>query len=265
MKKLATTLLVIGGLAFATASHATVATYEFSFTAADMMRYVTANGADGSTAAGNSLFDGARLVRKNLASTADGYTRSYIGSENAAFTNWADSTTDQLLGFNLWGLDGRGAKWGEDFKPTAWRSQSDPAGWTNWQSNWPASWGPTPSGYITDVIPGWDATTYADALAFGNPLNAAIKYTFQVDLDTSDMFWNGATNGAPNTLPQLTLWFGGWMGAAGAPGDDINWNAPRYLYEGNMVLTGTQIPEPASLALVGLALAGLAAVRRRRV
>jgi PEP-CTERM motif len=256
--------MVAAALALGSAAQAEIVRYEFSFTAADMMRYVTANGLDGSSAADNSLFDGARLVRQDFDPlSGDGYTRSYVASENGAFSTWADGTTDRFLGFNLWGLDGLGVNWGEDFKPTEWVSQSDPTGWTNWQADWP--WGTPPTGYITDDLVGWDASTYGDALGFGESGNASVEFSFVVDLNTEDMWWGADTNGAPNTLPELTFWFGGWMGS-GAAGDDIDWDAPIYMYEGNMVLTGelVPVPEPASMVLLGMGIVGVVATRVRK-
>ncbi len=258
-------MVVIGALALcATTAEAGIVRYKFGFTAADMMNYVTVNGANGSTAVSNGLFNGARQVRKELGS-GNGRTRSYVASENVAFSNWADTTTDRFLGFNLWGLDGNGAKWGDDFKPTKWVSQGDPTGWNDWQYNWPSSWGSPPVGYITDEFIGWDASTYGNSLGFGEAGNAAVEFSFVVDLDTDNMFWGGATNGAPNTLPELTFWFGGWMGmgTGGAAGDAINWDN-SYMYEGNMVLKGTQVPEPATLALLSLGLAGIGFVRKKK-
>ncbi|GEM_PF-2240093 len=264
MKKLLLCLIVVLAIAaFPLVANATVQTYEFSFTAQNMLSYQTANGADGSTAVQNSLFDGARLKR-NGSSPGLGSSRSYVASENVGFQSWADNTTDKFLDFNLWGLDGNGAKWGDDFKPTAWGSTTSTSGWTSSTYTWPSAWGLPPAGYITDEFIGWSADSYSDGFNFqDNNLNDK-AFTFQVDIDSSNAFWGKDTNGAPNDLskPELTFWFGGWF-------DDDLWGDEEnyYMYEGNMVLTGREVapvPEPSTILLLGSGLLGLGWYGRKR-
>lgn len=234
-------------------------TYEFSFTGADLMSYVLADGADGSSAADNGLFDGARLRRDGSSGTGPLARRSYWDSQNEDFANWAGTTTDRLVGFNLWGLDGRGQYWGEDFKPLAWGSQGGPSTWTPWSTTWTAAgWGTPPTGYLTEEIVGWDANAFADGLNFQDADLASKVFTFEVSFDDTNNMWGQSTNGAPNTLPTLTFWFGGWM-------DDDLYGADNdyYMYEGNMVLTGHQVPAPGAALLVGLGLGLIGWLKRR--
>lgn len=236
-------------------------TQTYQFTAADLMKTVYFGGADGTTAADNGLFDGARLRRDGSSGTGPLASRSYVASQSAAFSSWATTTTDRFLSFNLWGLDGLGARWGEDFKPSDWGTQSGPGGWTPWQTTWTAAgWGTPPAGFITEKFVGWDAGSFADGINFQDAGLASKVFRFTVDFDTTDPWWGGSTNGAPNSLyGPKTFWFGGWF-------DDDLFAADNdyYMYEGNMVLEA--VPEPTTLGLLGIGLlaSGLRAVRRRR-
>jgi hypothetical protein len=259
MKK-ALVVLCVAALAVTVlgSAEAAIKEYQFSFTAADVLNYVIADGADGSTPAQNGLFDGARLKRNGLSGGAGSY-RSYVTSQHNGFTSWANTTTDRMLSFNLWGLDGRGAGWGEDFKPLDWTSHTSSSGWTPYDSAWPSSWGAPPAGYLTTEIIGWDANSYGDGFTFKDSNLASQIFTFNVKFDTDNAFWGQDTNGAPNSLstPELTFWVGGYF-------DNDYWGSDNsyYIYEGNMVLTGREVPEPMTIMLGILGLGSVAGLRR---
>ena len=253
--------LVLGAAAMvlvcaAQSAHAVIVTQTYKFTAADMMKYLYVGGSDGSSAALNGLYDGARLRRDGSNGNSPLASRSYWTSQQASFSNWATTTTDRFIEFNLWGLNGLGANWGEDFKPHHWVSQGNATCWTDWQDTWP--WGIPPAGYHTDAIVGWSANTFDDGINFQDANLAAKVFTFTIDLDTTDPWWGGNTNGAPNSLyGPKTFWFGGWF-----DDDAFGPDADYYLYEGNMVLA--PVPEPTTLGLLGIGLLAGGLMRRRR-
>ncbi len=226
------------------------ATYTYEFTAADILNNVFVNGADGSSAADNGLFDGARLLRNGT--NANSGARTFVESQHDAFNQrWSDMVSEgyTLNSFNLWGLDGNGINWGEDFKPFEWVSVTAPTGWTTGYHTWP--WSNPPADANTLDFP-WFAHEEGIALDLTQEELEAIRFTVTIAFEDGDEFWGADTNGAPNDLSSvLTMWFGANLyDAQGNYG---------HMYEGN--LQANVVPLPAA-AWAGLTLLGGIGSRR---
>lgn len=256
-RSLSLSLVCAASLAAAHAVHANTVQYTYTFTAADVLSRQYVNGADGTTAAQNGLFDGARLLRVGTSGSHQDAGRTHIASQHTNFdSRWAQYTDDGYVldWIGLWGFDGNGANWGEDFKPSSWVGGTAPAGWE--VQTWQWQWGTPPAGYLTldslRFVP--TDPSFAYALDEDPAFLETQVFTFTFEVDPNDAFWGQNTNGAPNTLGgDMTFWFGGYVSLYDTEGNQVD----SHLYEGNMV-----IPEPASLMLLGLG--SMMMLRRRR-
>jgi hypothetical protein len=252
-KKLVTICAVIAAiLAVSGVAQADLVTRTYYFTGADLLNNVFVDGIDGSTAVQNGLYDGARLLRVGDNPTHADAGRTYRVNQHDKFTTRWDTYAAAgyvLDEFNLWGLDGLGANWGEDYKPYEFVAMTGPAGWTTDYYTWPTSWGTPPVGYITDKFPHWFGG--AGGLSMTATDLASKMFTVTIKFDTANMWWGQDVGGAPNSLDELTMWFGGWISKYDGTGECVDY----HLYEGNM----TVVPVPAAvlLGILGLSVAGV--------
>jgi hypothetical protein len=249
---LALATVLISGTAYAD-----MVTRTYVFTGADLLNNVFVSGADGSTPVNNDLYDGARLLRVGTDGAASDAGRTYVASQQDKFTTrWSQYAADGYVfdSFNLWGLDGRGANWGEDYKPYEFVAMTAPAGWSTGLYTWPSSWGASPAGAITTDFPWWQADVAGEGLSMtATPAElAGQEFSVTIKFDTDNMWWEQDVGKAPNTLNELTMWFGGYLEDYSGGSSLLDY----HLYEGNMSVVAVPLPGAVLLGMLGLAYAG---------
>ncbi|MCC5786791.1 MAG: PEP-CTERM sorting domain-containing protein [Phycisphaerales bacterium] len=249
----------------AAAAGASTVQQTYYFTAADLINNQFANGADGTSAADNGLFNGARLLRDGSNPNSAQAARTYVASEHATFNSRWNSLVSgggELTSFNLWGLDGRGINWGEDYKPHSWVSVSAPDGWSTGfhdagpdDIGWFQNSDPSGSGYLdynTSLFPYFTPDNGGLALDTDQSVLESLRFSVTIEFDPQNAFWGQDTQGAPNNIDSgLTMWWGGW----------VTDGVEDHILEGNMFAV-IPLPGPAAMGLAGLGL--VAAGRRRR-
>jgi hypothetical protein len=241
MKKQALAFITMMTL-MSTASSTWATQYKYTFSGADLMHYITATASDGNTPADIGMYDGAR----RFTSVTGGASSSWLGSSTVAFQTMATTSGNALAMFNLWGFGGAdAAAWGETFSVGSWtNSGTATMDWTSFLFSDPVD-------TFGNTVLAFARTVTGNALSF----NAASWPTFTFTLDLSD-----STSWYTGTPGDLVFWFGGYMVNSAT---DIEADTVGRL-QGNMVLEGQPVPEPATMLLFGAGLAGLAAVGRRK-
>ena len=154
-----------------------------------------------------------------------------------------------ITGFNIWGIGGDAAeRWGEDELYTA-TSPTSSNGWSSF--------------FFSDGTLGWNMDTPTD----WNDYDDQSKWLF---IKNHAIKLNGGGAGfnfsfvADVTDPDLTIWFGG----TAINKLTLTQDKHKYIkYQGNTQLTGTPVPIPGTLALLGAGLVSmgvLTSFRRRK-
>lgn len=262
--------LTLGAMVLVASPAAASEIYIFHFTGADLLNNAFVDGADGSTAADNDLYAGARLLHQGASPTHADVGSTFQQSQHDNFINrWNQYTADGYVldEFHLWGFgDGRTSPWGEAYKPFEWVSLTGPDGWQTNLETWAPTWGDAPEGSYTDKYPRWIGGP-DHGLQLGATIEElqALEFTATIAFDPEDAWWDVDTQGAgsvdaPNSLTdgELTMWFSSYITQYDQAGNFADY----HVYEGNLTALAPS-PAAAGAGLVGMMT--MMVVRRRRM
>jgi hypothetical protein len=244
--------------------------YQLSFTGADIWTY----SADSATQSRSDQDAPRRYATYNSPTgvpdgsgprveqaTTYGVNNGVLPDGTAGFNSWMATSGFAFDQINLWGKGGTG-DWNETFTSvgtacplgigdcgvSSWKVLASPTGWSSGIVLGGQDYSFDPGADPARAFPVWRSAGMTDMLGLANKNDPAFVFTFQVLADPALLDANG----------NLRVFFGGFSDNKQQTGPD------NYEVSGVMLLKATAVPDAGStLTLLGLAMIGVGALRRR--